>query len=77
MNVIIKKSYSSIFQIFSANIGKAGIGFIGSIFVLRGWSTADIGDIYTLVGVLLLFIWRSWKWRWLYKNDDSRSSQSS
>ena len=42
-------------QLFSANIVKAFFGFIGTVFVLRGWSTSDIGDIYTLVGVMLLF----------------------
>lgn len=55
MDKVLKKSYFHILQLFSANILKAGFGFLGSIFVLRGWSTADIGDIYTLVGVLLLF----------------------
>lgn len=53
--LIAKKSYFAIFQIFTANIVKAGFGFIGSIFVLRGWSTGDIADIYTLVGVMLIF----------------------
>ena len=49
------KAYQQILQLFSANMLKAGAGFIGSIFVLRGWATEDIGDIYTLVGVMLMF----------------------
>ena len=52
---LLGKAYGQIFQLFSANLVKAFFGFLGTILVLRGWSTADIADIYTLVGVMLLF----------------------
>ena len=52
---VLAKAYRQIFQLFSANVLKGFFGFIGTIIVLRGWSTSDIGDIYTLVGVMLLF----------------------
>ena len=51
---MILRTSQQIFQLFSANLVKAIFGFIGSVLVLRGWSTGDIGDIYTLVGVLLI-----------------------
>ncbi len=51
----LKKTYQQIIQLFSANIIKAAIGFIGSIIVLRGWSAADISDIYALIGLMLIF----------------------
>ena len=55
MDHLVKKAYGQILQLFSANMIKAFFGFIGTIFVLRNWSASDIGDIYTLVGVMLLF----------------------
>lgn len=54
MAAALKKSYFHILKLFLANLSKAGMGFIGSVVILKGWSDRDIADIYTMVGVLLL-----------------------